>query len=96
MIYNKTFFVKSPVNFTIFPYRLFVSLGDHDTFDLRERGEQHIEICQQKVHHQYMGLGHFHDIAILELCDKVEYNDVIQPISLATPSLKIPSNNNIR
>ena len=52
---------------------MFISAGDIDALNPREIGEQRIEICGKKIHYGYIGGGVNNDIALLELCDQVQF-----------------------
>ena len=65
-------------------------LGDHDV-KKKEGEEKHINVCGIKIHSLYKpGPVTLHDIALLELCEPVEYTDAIKPIALAWKRLVLP------
>ena len=51
---------------------MFITAGDIDALNPREIGEQRIEICGKKIHYGYIA-GVNNDIALLELCDQVQF-----------------------
>ena len=58
-----------------------VVLGDHDV-TYQEKNEVHRQVCGMHVHHRYQSV--FQDVALLELCEPVDFSASIQPIKYAT------------
>ena len=68
--------------------------GEHSLIE-NENSEKRIKICKINIHPLFQYGHHTHvcnkctDLAILEFCNPIEFNDHIQPIELAPPKLNI-------
>ena len=69
-----------------------ITAGEHSLIQ-NENSEKKIKVCKFKIHPQYY-IKYYNpyksvDLAILEFCDPIEFNEHIQPIELAHPKLNI-------
>ena len=61
--------------------------GEHSLIE-NENSQKRIKICKFKIHPLYHQAKYV-DLAILEFCNPVEFNENIQPIELVPPKLNI-------
>lgn len=66
-----------------------IVLGDHDV-TLKDEGEVSIAICGVKVYPKYTASAVIEDLAIIQLCQAVQFSSFIQPIALATKDTFVP------
>ena len=64
-----------------------VTAGEHSLIE-NENSQKRIKICKFKIHPLYHQAKYV-DLAILEFCNPVEFNENIQPIELVPPKLNI-------